>query len=860
MGTGRAGLIVGYDTEFVTRGGTREILSYQFATPDPLDPSVMVEMVILPPPGERVTMHTALWLVVQAAELWRSPLVRDEVGPRGVARTEFWSDDWHERREALARFRVPLVLATHYGHADLTGFRTDGRRGPDHLTLLTAASGGLVSLQPFRMQRGNGNGWWWQALSVTVRDTMAHAPAGQRSLDVMGDACGVRKLEVPDGYIERMDMYRSHHFADYLEYGVQDAVVVVEYLARLWGDGVVPPVTLGSGAASALVTSCSAYLGVSTPAEFRRAFTGVVDEDAGLEVVDEYDKLSFYALRGRTPVDGAAKQVMSACASAYHGGLNSCPSPGYYPFLTVDIDAQNAYPTAMACVHDLDWEAGSIEEVIHERDLSPDDVPAPNSAFVGFVAFAFPDDVILPCLPVVGDGTLVYPRTSEDVAGTWACGPELWLALRLGAKVFCQIGYRLRTLAGPDDGRSLSLRHGVKQLIDDRNTAKALFGKDSIEEKTLKAGVNDIYGKTAQDVSEHRAWNAKAQEMDAVGGSAITSPYHAAMTTSLVRAQLLAAMNELERRGYRSFSVTTDGFITDASEALVEELGLYGMGDVLREAREALTGDRSIWETKHRQSDLVNFSTRGNVSLEPGGVCAHNGLKVPRGVTEDSPEDREQLLRTVATRTGRVPNSYVRFPSFQELSRRENRQDFIPTQVDRSVSMDYDLKRRPVMSTMTSEYVPLPDGTTHEIATFATEPWETVGDCLRAREIAREMARTGCLRTVEEWRDWNVRFTHGKGRRIVTPSRSVLMSIVMAHRQGVVSIPTLADRSVSVQQRLDWLAEWGLGTVSRGDWDNARRPERASQMLPLDALDPYLGRMLQKASGDHPDDTDRYSS
>lgn len=79
----------------------------------------------------------------------------------------------------------------------------------------------------------------------------------------------------------------------------------------------------------------------------------------------------------------------------------------------------------------------------------------------------------------------------------------------------------------------------------------------------------------------------------------------------------------------------------------------------------------------------------------------------------------------------------------------------------------------------------------------------------------------------------------------------------MAHRQGVVEIPTLADRTLSVQQRLDWLAEWGLGTVSRGDWDNARRPERASQMLPRETLEPYLSRMRQMPSGEHPSPADR---
>ena len=62
---------------------------------------------------------------------------------------------------------------------------------------------------------------------------------------------------------------------------------------------------------------------------------------------------------------------------------------------------------------------------------------------------------------------------------------------------------------------------------------------------------------------------------------------------------------------------------------------------------------------------------------------------------------------------------------------------------------------------------------------------------------------------------------------------------------------------MSIAERLDWLGEWGLGTVSRGDWDNARRPERASQMLPIDTLDPYLGRMTSMASGEHPTDADR---
>lgn len=863
MGTGRKAMIVGFDTEFTTADNARSIDSWQFATPDLEDPSIMVEVVILPLSGRPISLHSAVWEVVRAASLWRSPLVRDGVDDRGVRRrtvieragsgasgeaARAWASnpqDWEARAAALAGWRVPIVLACHYGSADLTAFRR-GTRVTDHMTRLTSAAGGLVSLQPFRLQVGDDRGddfGWWRALSVTVRDTMALAPAGQKKLAQIGAAAGVPKLEVPGDWIARMNEYRREFLADFLDYGVNDAVIVVEFLARVWGDGVLPPVTLGGGAATSLVASASSYFGVSSPREFRLSFSGLVDDD-GVEVTEEDDALSFYAKRGRIPLDGAAAHLNKQFALSYHGGLNACPGPGYYPIRTVDIDAQNAYPTAMSLVPDLDWERGCIEEVVHERALTIDDVPEPTTPFSGFVTFTFPNSVKFPTIPFVGDGTLIYPRTSDGTAGTHVCGPEVWLALRLGAEIFCQIGFRGRVVLRPDGATSRSLRHGVKQFIDDRGIAKLEYGLKSIEELTLKEGVNTIYGKTAQDVAEQRAWDAYKQEMTNIGGSAITSPFHAATTTSWVRAQLLATMNQIVEGDGQVYSVTTDGFITDWSVDEVEALDLYGLAEYLREARTALTHSATIWEAKHAQDDLVNFTTRGNVSLRPEGVCAHNGLKRADGVEPDSFEDREALLIDVVTREGRVPNSYRRFPSFQELSRKEDRKDFLPSTVDREISMDFDLKRRPDMSTIVSAMVPLPDGSRHEMATFETAAWETIGDCLRAREIARELARTGCLRTAAEWQNWYLRFAHGKGRRISTPRRAILMSIVIAHRLGVIEIPTLAQRGLTVAARLEWLEQWGLGTVSEGDWKNARRPERASQMLPLPDLEPWLSRMI----------------
>lgn len=269
-------------------------------------------------------------------------------------------------------------------------------------------------------------------------------------------------------------------------------------------------------------------------------------------------------------------------------------------------------------------------------------------------------------------------------------------------------------------------------------------------------------------------------------------------------------------------------------------LDMYGIAEPLRSARAALTHDARIWETKHEQDELLCFTTRGNTAPNIGGVNAHNGFKLPKGIVVDSEEDRRMMRDLVIARDGRVDNDYRRFPSFQELSRREDRRDFIPTIVKRAISMDYDLKRRPIMQSMRAVLVTDSAGDQHEVATFLTEPWDTVDQARRAREIAKEIARDGCLRTVDQWRAWDLRFRLGTSARSGV-DRRILMSIVIAHRQGVDEIPAL--RSGRVADRLAWLGAWGLGELSPGDWKNARKPERASSMLPKAELEPYLAAM-----------------
>ena len=703
MGSSEVRLVVGCDTEFVSYDdeGRRDIVSYQFSWIDPLD-GCEHEVVILPLERQRLLIDDCLYAcsLLGGFERYANGFADvDKIGtsnmdPRGIARSELGRG--RLRDSLFKRASIRIALAGHYLKVDATAFRRPKMRYDDVLHKLTSAGGGLVSLQPVRVVRTSGYGSNRRLLgfSVVFRDTRNQASPDHKSLEALGDACGVEKLDVGDaiedmGTLSRVDLPR------FLDYAANDARIVVHYLGTVWGYNVVPPVTISSGGAKALKSGILEYWfrngfidsrtvddalalfesGRPDNVIFRRKFQGLKTRNVELDVDD--GSLEYYARRGLEPVDGDARVSHALWADSFAGGYNTCPSPGVHAYSTYDWDLQSAYPTAMGCIFDPDYsDGGVIDKHIDKRELSLDDFPlGPLTPFVGHISWVFSSDVVAPCLPVRRGNSLIFPTTSfgcgfdesegmslrldedglapdgddlggrdytrerlHDIAahvsgevdgvfhGATCAGPEVWLALKLGARVFCQTGITLKLLAREVDGEvvySRSLRPALRQMVVDRAAAKKIYGKRSLQELTLKVATNSCYGKLAQDVVDQAGWNAYREEMENIGGSAVTSPYHASMVTSLVRASLLAVSNQTE-----ILSATTDGVITADDD--LERYDLFGLADILRESRHALADDDAIWEIKHRQSDLVNLSTRANVSLEPGGVLAKGNIKVPK--------------------------------------------------------------------------------------------------------------------------------------------------------------------------------------------------------------------------------------
>lgn len=151
-------------------------------------------------------------------------------------------------------------------------------------------------------------------------------------------------------------------------------------------------------------------------------------------------------------------------------------------------------------------------------------------------------------------------------------------------------------------------------------------------------------------------------------------------------------------------------------------------------------------------------------------------------------------------------------------------------------TLDFDLKRRPDMSTLRVDIV---DG--HELAGFRTVPWKSVTDYERARGIARHMQDvrpgtvgenrpSGCLRTGDDWRTWEKRFSSVKGRRVRTANDALVTELVAGHKEGLWSLPVLASK-LSVVDKLTWLSGLGYGAFTRAQWDHMSKRDRRVRVL-----------------------------
>lgn len=737
--------------------------------------------------------------------------------------------------------KLSLTLVCHAGKVDISSFDQSGKYKKNILHYCNEVQGGLITLYPIFVKPSStkptrSNNVYYYPVTLSIADTMCHAPADKKSLKVLGEAVGIEKVELPKGTIQHMDKLLMDNPDLYFTYASNDAVVALMYASALYGFNRRIPVTLTSATARGMRNMMMDYLQCHDIHEFNSVYRGLRREVHGLVP----EKAGFVESSSLEPLSHDANMVQKIFGYAYHGGYNACFTVGYYPFKTYDYDLRNAYPTALCLVPDVDWE-NPIKRELRNCDFTVDDFRDddgrinPTLLIAGYVTIQFPSDVKFPTIPTLVDGVPAYVLSSDGLHGVYACGPEIFLALILGARVFCEHGVILNPLKRNDNTISYSARASVYNLVKDRKSAKQAHGKGSLEELTLKTMVNSGYGKIAQNVIDKHTWSAYTHEMEQLGCSGITNPVTACMATSIVRAVLLATINQIDINGYVTYSVTTDGFISNIPEHILKGLDLYGLRTVMEKARLFLTDNEEpeIWEVKHEQEDLVNFTTRGNVSLSLKGVCAHNSCKSP--YLSDSYEDRLWLMTHVLARTCPVTYEDKEWTGFRELVEGK---PFTVKTVPRNIRMDFDLKRKPVLQSMLTVY-PVVENTTYEIANFTTEPYKNVAE-FRLWRYKATLVKV--LRTENEW---NLLFLKIRcndcNAKVRDLEWSRLISVVAGYRAGLWLIPYL-DQNISLDEKLAWINTFNVSkrAFKESDWKNCRRPERVSSILPIEIIQDLL--------------------
>ena len=765
---------------------------------------------------------------------------------------------------------LKVTILCHTGKVDLSGLSYDDEKYL--LRYLKDVQGGLVSLQPVRIaprSMKNVNNLHIYPISLSVSDTMCHAPADNKSLARLGDVIGIPKYDLPVEQKENMAELLANDPVTFLEYASNDSIVTLMYSSALYGYNNTPPVTVTSAAAKVVKDVMMRYLGCDNNKDFNEKYRGLKKVSHGLVARDHSP--GYIEASSLEPVSDMANSVQYYASQSFHGGYNICCEVGAFLRETHDFDLKNAYPTAMCLVPDINWVNPIRSEVIR-RELNIGEWSViggfnPVLPFVGYVKFEFPEEVQYPCIPINVDGVPVYPRSSEGLDGVYVAGPYVYLALRLGARVWCERGYFLNTLFTENFQESHSMAVGIKQLVIDRDKAKKICGKGSLEELILKVMGNSIYGKIAQNVINKTTWSAFRDCMEDIGCSIITNPVSATMTTSIVQCLLLAAQNQLQELGYMTCSVTTDGFISNCSLDILRRLDLYGFKPVVETSRIYLSGSPELWECKHAQNDLINFTTRGNISLhyyvkddlgQPvcnfdgsimgnpmmiddkpyDGVCAHNGTK--SGYVSDSYEDRLWLMVNVLKRTGPVGYEKEEWTSTKDIIHGKSFFKNIKTEW---VSMDYDMKRKPERDSFTTDY-PVVEDITYEIAHFKTEPYNNIEEFKTYRQ-KKKLVKV--LRTMDDWNKfWMYIDTVGSNAHVyIDKEWSILRSCIMGYRAGRWDIPGLTACKNN-EEKYAWINKHNESKkkFTESDWKNCSRPKYQVNMLPVEMIQDKLNELI----------------
>jgi hypothetical protein len=471
-----------------------------------------------------------------------------------------------------------------------------------------------------------------------------------------------------------MKQFRSDNWPRFRDYAIRDAEICTEYaeqLIRQYDD------LFGQFAMPLTLTSFGSKLAI---AQWEKK-GWKPDEVLGREekkVTTFRKKLGYSVSKTVHPYQELVHYELDFVSEAYHGGRNEQFMFGICDEgIWRDHDLSSAYPTAMTLLCKPDWER-------IERDVAIEDIDMLDLAFAS-VDFEFPKSVRFPTLPVRTNNGIIFPRKGR----TCCAAPELALARQLGATLTLRYSVRVPVQAGV----------GVfSDFINDCIARRKEYKKETFGNLFWKEVGNSTYGKTAQGLRKKRVYDLRADDMVELPESELTQPFFAAFITSYTRAVLGEVLNRFPS-SVQVFSVTTDGFLSDAGDWDLEHATAGPLFASFKQAKLALgRGDAPI-EVKHTIRQPLGWRTRGSATLKLGDQPTANIVLQKGGIKLDlrDLQPGEENARIIELFFDRQPDQMLTYESgvgLKEMIRFGA--DFVMRSVTKRLSMEFDWKRRPV--------------------------------------------------------------------------------------------------------------------------------------------------------------------
>lgn len=682
-------------------------------------------------------------------------------------------------------------------------------------------------------------------------DVAAHVPPGKALRDI-GQLIEKPKLEIPAPYsIERMDEYLREDRAGFETYAMRDAEIAVLYAMRLQAFAS-ETLKIDTLPATASGLALRWYLKTLKEAEIDRLAAFGLQRTIREAFHTPTKRRRTYTNEEPTPMRQLQEALTTAC---YAGGRNEAfwlgPTPVGEWF---DYDLAGAYSTGLMDLPLIDFDHPKASNNLADY--------LGHVAGYALIDFVHPPEVRFPVFAISRGGKgLIFP-----LEGTcYATAPEILAAHDLGCQVTIRWGivYPWRRLQG-DPGHdgvptvrlfgafiksARHLRNELKRKLKAENAKRKAEGRpeiESLEEQAAKLYANSVYGKVCQAILPRNVYDTRQIKSTRLKPSPITNPAVGAHVTGFIRAVLAEILNKIPR--HRAVvSCTTDGFLSDVTEAeikecltgplckrfqqLCDDIDLY-----TRELAEE-AGDQELLdslaktemlEVKHRVGQVVCMKTRGQLTgaaVEGGKiVLAKAGVQpVVDAPPSLSPEaykrlQNEKMLNLYLDRRPGKKILLRQFPSIRDQW--EKGIDLHKFERRIQLSLEPDLKRRFVEPKMIEV-----QGRKRTHLALTSQPWRRIEqfDIARARLDAWRQKR--CLKTLRDWQDLTEAMQLGETRarsrasgggalnlRAGTDTSDLLRrAFLRAYAHKAFGL----ERTMTYRQLAEWLTSIGQPTTEK---------------------------------------------